>query len=51
MLNEIEETMRVFLNFYPDTGTPDEGRDRGRVNRQELLSHWDTRLKMMQVIV
>ena len=49
MLNEIEETMQVFLNFSGDSSTPDEGRESSRINQQQLLSHWQTRLKMMQV--
>ena len=42
MLNEIEETARVFLNFSSET-------EEGRVNREQLLSQWQTRLNMMQV--
>ena len=42
MLNEIEETGRVFLNFTSET-------EEGRVNRDQLLSQWQTRLTMMQV--
>ena len=42
MLNEIEETGRVFLNFTSEA-------EEGRVNRDQLLSQWQTRLTMMQV--
>ena len=49
MLNEIEETMRVFLHFSGDGSTSDDSREGSRVTPQQLLSHWQTRLNMMQV--
>ena len=49
MLNEIEETMRVFLHFWGDGSTSDDSREGSRVTPQQLLSHWQTRLNMMQV--
>lgn len=41
LLNEIEENMHVFMNLGQDDG--------GKVTSQDLLSQWQTRLKMMQV--
>ncbi|XP_045160246.2 serine/threonine-protein kinase ATR-like [Mercenaria mercenaria] len=40
LLNEIEENMHMFMNLGEDDG--------GNITRQDLLSQWQTRLKMMQ---
>ncbi|XP_060578307.1 serine/threonine-protein kinase ATR-like [Ruditapes philippinarum] len=40
LLNEIEENMHVFMNLGEDDG--------GNITKQDLVSQWQTRLKMMQ---
>jgi len=44
ILDEIEETVSVLMNVSGDNSG-------SSIGRQDLSSHWQTRLKMMQVCV
>lgn len=44
LLNEIEENMEVFMNLVQTEGAGGQS----KISGQDLLSHWQTRLKVMQ---